>query len=206
MGGVDPPGIPHREIRRYYGPENQEIDYPHDFILDDCDAGRWVAVNLPSFLVLDPEPIRPRGSAKKEIAPYSACLREILHPAPVPAHVDLDEELRQRIEEEAQSLPFPDACLVKRLDAMRDFMPRSRSANSGDRFLIPAPRWIWEGDLVTQLAVITQSSENIWLRSKRPILHRIRREHAHMAILLPKGFSDPHIRKVHPRCLKEVQL
>ncbi len=217
---------------QYYGPENERVDNASDFSLGGCEAGDWVAISLPEVLFVLPDLRSGRfeGGALKEAPPYALCLhiiclqaealQETQRPKPVSAYPDPEEELRRRIEQRARDLPFPDACLVKRLEAMRDTLPQDQlahppqgagqepipSALLGDRALIPAPRWIWEGDLAARLAIITQSSENIWLRSKQPVLHRIRREHAHVAILLPKGFSDPHIREVRPWRLKEVSL
>jgi len=194
--------------------------------LGDCDFGRWVVIRFPDFFMMNQESIETLGCDKVETLLYSSILSMILHPEPVPEQVDPEEELRRRLMERSQTLPFPDGCLVKRLDVVRDIkLPEPSSNPAPDTFeeflkpggpllssaaeycgFVPSPQWFWDGDNAGRLAVITQSSENIWMRSKQPILSQIRRGNTYKAILLPAGFSDPHLRKVRPWRLKEIPL
>lgn len=210
----------HEEGVRHYGPADWKIDYARDFCLGDCDAGRWVAVSLPDWLLACLKDGHPQGDARSETSPQSPHLREILRRISTSSHSDPEKELRRKIEKRARELPFPGACLVKKLDVVQDFMPHERSIDSSQcaqtestpllaprhHALTPAPLWFWEDDLMGQLAIITQSAEHVWLRNKRPILNRIRYTYAHMAVLLPKNFSNPHLRAVRPPHLKEILL
>ena len=205
----------------YHGHGGKKTDGADPYHLQDSNAGRWVGVSLPNFSLLRSHaPRTGRGGTSKSAgaAPNSGYLQWVLDQLSISLGPNPWKELIKRIKKRARELPIPDACLVKRLESMHDFMPEDHDAtrlpdSDGEPrppralegpALAPLPLYFWEDDLVGQLAVITQSSRHVWLRSKRPVLSRIHPGYAHMAVLLPKGFSDPHIREISPRRLREV--
>ena len=205
----------------YHGHGGKKIAGADPYHLQESSAGRWVGVGLPNLSLLRshaPRTGRSGASENAGAAPNPGYLQWVLDQFSIPLDPNPGKELTQRIRERARELPIPDACLVKRLESMYDFMPEDPGATRlpdhdgglglprapEGPALAPLPLYSWEDDLAGQLALITQSSRHVWLRSKMPILGRIHPDSAHLAILLPQGFSDPHIREIPPRRLREV--
>lgn len=90
----------------------------------------------------------------------------------------------------ARDLPFPSGCLVVN--------PRQLK-RLGEPPVLP-----WRGDALGRLAVITQSTSRIWMRSRPPQLHRAAPKSGGVCavtLLLPADFSDPRSASPAPRRL-----
>ena len=90
----------------------------------------------------------------------------------------LSEKIRRRAR--SRKLPLLGAHLVA-------------SGRQLERMQCPSVR-LWQGAALDNLAVLAQSSENVWMRDKEPQLERIAggRTHA-VTLLLPTGFADPRL-------------
>ena len=93
----------------------------------------------------------------------------------------LSEKIRRHAREE---LPFPDACLVA-------------SGRQQERMGSPPVRH-WRGAALDCLAVLAQSSSNVWMRDKEPQMERIAVTDSDgllraVTLLLPAGFADSRL-------------
>ena len=93
----------------------------------------------------------------------------------------LSEKIRRHAREE---LPFPGACLVA-------------SGRQQERMGNPPVRH-WRGAALDCLAVLAQSSSNVWMRDKEPQMERIAVTGGHgllraVTLLLPADFADSHL-------------
>jgi hypothetical protein len=103
--------------------------------------------------------------------PQSLCRmspKSILKQLEVDVVGDPKEFLLSLIETRARELPLPEACLV---------VPTNSAHPS------PLP------DLLSALAVITKSSQSIWLRDKSPRLSALKRM-GQISLLVPPGFTE----------------
>lgn len=103
---------------------------------------------------------------------------KIFHACADPA---AERKLRKQIRRRAKTLPFPDVCLVVSWEQQKK-MPS-------------LPVLPWRGDALGRLAVITQSSARVWLRGKRPQMHRALAEDdgavLKVVLFVPAGFYTP---------------
>lgn len=188
----------------YHGNGDKNADGADPYHLRDSGAGRWVGISLPNLSLLRSHALgtgRDGTCDDTGTAPDSRYLRWVLDELSISPGPGSDEELTGRIRERARELPIPGACLVKRLESMHEFMSPGLPCGPS---LAPLPLHSWEDDLTGRLAIVTQSSPHVWLRSKSPILSRIHPDYAHMAILLPGDLSGLPIRDIPPRRLREV--